>query len=487
MSAPPIPAPAPSPAALPEAAPAPQRVLAILPEDRLPVGRTALFGVQHLLALTGIFIFPVLLGSALDLEVAQVGQIVQACFLLTGVVTVLQSSRLLRLPIVQGPTAAFFLALLSSGTTYGLGTAFGSMAVAGLVFMALSIPVGRLGLLGHVSAVASHPVVFGSLFVIIGAQLAAIGLPNWFGTAGTPSFGAPSFLVATVTAVVVVLCLVLGRQGLVKRGAVVWGIAAGTAAAALLGVWSASLPTELVGLPQLLPFGFGVAWPAVLLMLLAFLQAGTESMGMYSLVGGWAGQRIDRQRVNRGLFTEFAGTALGGLFGGIGTTSYPENAGIVRVTGVGSRHVTMAAGAFALVLAFVPAVGLLVAGLPGPVLAAASTILFGSIVVGGIQMLADVEWDDINLAVVGPSVVVALGAQFLPTDVMETAPEAVAGLVSSPMMVGVLLLLTLHVLLNILLRPHLERRAQQRRSDGDAVPTTAGADRATGPDMTTEN
>ncbi|GAA2018566.1 hypothetical protein GCM10009756_03700 [Pseudokineococcus marinus] len=447
-------------------------MLAVLPEDRLPLGRTAFFGAQHLLALTGIFIFPVLIGSALELEVAQVGQIVQACFLLTGVVTVLQSSRLLRLPIVQGPTAAFFLAIVSAGTAYGLGTAFGSMVVAGLVFMALSIPVGRLGLMGHVSAVASHPVVFGSLFVIIGAQLAAIGLPGWFGTAGTPSFGAPSFAVAAVTALVVVACLVLGRQGLAKRGAVVWGIAAGTATAGLLGVWSASLPTELVGLPELLPFGFGVAWPAVLLMLLAFLQAGTESMGMYSLVGGWAGQRVDRQRVNRGLFTEFAGTAVGALFGGIGTTSYPENAGIVRVTGVGSRYVTMAAGVFAVALAFVPAVGLFVAGLPGPVLAAASTILFGSIVVGGIQMLSGVEWDDINLAVVGPSVVVALGAQFLPADVMATAPETVSGLVSSPMMVGVVLLLVLHVLLNVLARPRLERSRERRAGRVSPAPAT---------------
>ena len=449
-------------------APAPAPLLAIGPEDQLPAGRTALFGIQHLLALTGIFIFPVLLGSALDLQKAQVGQIIQACFLLTGIVTLLQSSRLLRLPIVQGPTAAFFVALMTSGATYGLGTAFGSMVVAGLVFMALTIPLGKLGVFGHVSRVATHPVVFGSLFVIIGAQLAAIGLPNWFGVPGTPGFGARSFVVAAVTAVVVLGCLVLGHEGLVKRGAVVWGIAAGTAVAAVMGTWTPATPAAVLGAPEPLPFGFGVAWPAVLLMLLAFLQAGTESMGMYSLVGGWTGQRISFQRVNRGLFTEFAGTVVGGLFGGIGTTSYPENAGIVRVTGVGSRRVTMAAGAFAVVLAFVPAVSLFIAGLPGPVLAAASTVLFGTIAVGGIQMLADVEWDDINLAVAGPSILVALGVQFLPAEVSAAAPPALAGLVTSPMMVGVVLLLALHALLNLGLRPLLARR-----SAGSAAATTA--------------
>ena len=66
---------------------------------------------------------------------------------LAGVVTVLQSSRIVRLPIVQGPTAAFFAALLAAGAAYGLDVAFGSMIDAGLIFMALTIPVGRFGVL----------------------------------------------------------------------------------------------------------------------------------------------------------------------------------------------------------------------------------------------------------------------------------------------------------------------------------------------------
>jgi len=157
-----------APPSPPTAAPAPT-VLSVGFGERLPAGRTALFAVQHLLALTGIWVFPNVIGGALKLSSGEVALMIQACFLLTGVVTILQSSRVLKLPIVQGPTAAFMVAVISSGAAYGLGTAFGSMAVAGLVFMLVTIPLKRFGLFGHVSTFVSSPIVLGTLFVIIGA------------------------------------------------------------------------------------------------------------------------------------------------------------------------------------------------------------------------------------------------------------------------------------------------------------------------------
>lgn len=454
-----------------QTAPTTPTVLKVGFDDRLPAARTGLFGLQHLLALTGIWIFPVLIGSTLKLSQLQVSHIVQGCFLMTGLITLLQSSRLLRLPIVQGPTAAFFAALTAAGATYGLGTAFGSMTVAGLIFMALSIPIRRFGLFGYIARAASTPVVFGTLFLIIGAQLAVIGLPGWFGVKGLPGYGATNFWISVVTVVVVLACLMLGGHTLVRRGAVVWGIAAGSLVAAVTGVWSPSFDgSRVLGAPEALPFGFGVQWSVVVVMLLAFFQAGAESAGMYQMIGGWGGERVSLERTNRGLFTEFLGTTVGSLFGGIGTTSYPENAGIVRITGVGSRYVTACAGAAALVLAFVPSVALFLAGLPGQVLSAASTLLFGIIAMSGVQMLGSVEWDDLNLSVAAPSFIISLGLQFLPADLVAPLPQAAQTFVSSPMMLGIVLLVVLHVIVNLGLRPLLERRAAPAT---EGTPSTA--------------
>ncbi len=435
-------------------------------DDQFPASRTALYGVQHLLALTGLWVFPISLGSALELSPEEVARIIQGCFLLTGIVTILSSTRLLRLPIVQGPTAALLVALIIAGGQYGLGTAFGSMVVAGLLSLVLAFPLWKLGVYGHVARFVAAPLVFGTMFLVLGAQLAGIGVSGWFGDTGSSSVGL-SVVVAIVSVLAVIACMVFGGETLIKRGAVLWGVLVGTLTALALGTWT--LPDlsafSVIGTPEFLPFGFGVAWPAVLLMMIGYLQAASESMGVYGLLGRWSGQHISVDRSNRGLFVEFLGSAVGGLFGGIGTTSYPENSGILRITGIASRRVTIAAGILALLLAFMPQVALFMANLPGPALSAAATILFGVIAFSGVQQLAAVKWDDLNLVVAATCFIVPLGLQTLPSAIVEAMPPAISGVVTSPMMMSTIMLLVLDPVVNLLCRPVIERLRSKASED----------------------
>jgi uracil-xanthine permease len=438
-------------------------------EDKLPLARTAVFGFQHLLALTGIWVFPILVGQALHLSTAQVSHIVQACFFTTGLVTMLQSSRILKLPVVQGPTGSFFLAVLTSGLAYGLGAAYGSMMVAGFIAMLLTLPFGGLGLMGRLLKYVATPIVYGVLLIIVGASLSSVGLSGWFGIPQTPSFGMPSFYVGCFTAIVVMLCMIFGGNSFVRRGALLWGVILGTLLSYVLGDWR--LPdfssAAFMALPQAFPFGFSVSPPLVLLMLLAFLQAGAEAMGIYTLLGTWGKQEITQERVHRGLFSEYLGCALGAIFGGLGTTSYPENIGIIRISKIASRFVTLTAGGFAIVLSLFPKLSLLIAGLPAPVLAAASTILFGIIAVSGMQMLARVEWDELNIVVAAPSFIISLGAAYIPPEILSLLPASVASFLK-PMMLGTIMLIVLNIIVNHVVRPRIEGQRHQRELAGQA-------------------
>lgn len=429
-------------------------------DQSLPPQRAAVYGVQHLLALTGLWVFPATLGSAVGLESEQVALIIQGCFLLTGIVTIASSSRVLRLPIVQGPTAALLVALIATGGQFGLGTAFGSMIIAGLLSALLAFPLARLGLYGHLARVVSNPLVFGVMFLVLGAQLASIGVSGWF-TELAPGTGfGPGVIIAVISALAVAGCMIFGGNTILKRLAILAGVAIGTVLAAAMGVWSPPdlTATPLIGVPTLLPFGIGFSWAAVPIMMIGFLQAGAESMSVYALLGRWSGQKVDVNRANRGLSVEFVGSAIGGLFGGIGTTSYPENAGILRVSGIASRSVTIAAGALAVGLAFFPPLALFIANLPGPALSAAATILFGVIAISGVQQLRHVEWDDLNLIVAAVSFVVPVGLQAIPDDVVATLSPSVSSVLTSPMMVSTVMLLILHPLVNLLIRPRLDAR-----------------------------
>lgn len=425
-------------------------------EEKLSLSSTIMYGFQHLLALTGIFLFPVLIGHALGLESSVIGYMIQACFLTTGIVTILQSGRMLRLPVVQGPTAAFFVAVLSAASTVGLGTAFGSMAVAGVIFMLLAIPIKKFGLMGYLNKFISPPIVYGTLLIIIGAQLADIGLKNWFGSSNVTT----NFIISIVTVVVVLLLMIFGGNTFLRRGALLWGIIAGTVLYSFFGIndYSAVATASWFSLPQIFPFGFGISIPIVILMLLAFLQGSAEAIGMYTLLAKWGKQELDGQRINRGLFGEFLGCTLGAVFGGLGTTSYPENIGIIRVSGIGSRFVTMAAGIMAIILGLIPKVGIFIASLPGTVLSAASTVLFGIIAISGIQMVSKVVWDELNLVVAGSSFIISLGTLYLPETIINELPFALQSIVTQPMLVGVVLLVVLNTLVNFIVRPWIEKR-----------------------------
>ncbi|MGZ7446101.1 uracil-xanthine permease family protein [Paenibacillus sp. TH7-28] len=439
-------------------------------EDKLSIGANLTYGFQHLLALTGIFLFPVLIGQALNLEFQTIGYLIQACFLTTGLVTILQSGKMLRLPVVQGPTAAFFVAVLSASASVGLGTAFGSMAVAGVIFMLLALPIRKFGLIGHINKFIAPPIVYGTLLIIIGAQLADIGLKNWFGSANI----GVNFAASIVTVGCVLALMIFGGNTILRRGALLWGIIAGTLFFAVFGSvdFSAVATAGWFRLPEVFPFGFGISIPVVILMLLAFLQASAEAVGMYTLLTKWGKQELDSTRVNRGLFGEFLGCTLGAVFGGLGTTSYPENIGIVRVSGIGSRYVTMTAGIMAVILGLIPKVGLFIASLPSAVLSAASTILFGIIAISGIQMVSKVKWDELNLAVAGSSFIISLGTMYLPAELTAGLPLAIQSVVTQPMLVGVVMLIVLNTIVNVWIRPVLERRAPANGSQ-DSIPTEA--------------
>lgn len=97
--------------------------------QKMSVGELLLFAVQHLMGITFLLAVPGIIGAACGLTSADIGYMVQSCFITAGLVTILQSIFILKLPAVHGPTAVFMSAILTTGAAYGLGTAYGSTAV----------------------------------------------------------------------------------------------------------------------------------------------------------------------------------------------------------------------------------------------------------------------------------------------------------------------------------------------------------------------
>lgn len=434
--------------------------------QRMNIGELFGLGLQNILGMTGMFIFPALLGLAYHLPPADIGYLYGVTFVTSGLVTILQSIILLRLPIIQGPYAGTFAALLAVGHfSGGLGTAFGSLFVAALIWCVLTIPIKYFSLIGYVSRYLKSPLIYGMILLIIMAQLTNVALPNWLGQPKGPAFPWINLLTGGIAVAVIIVCTIWGR-GILRRGAVLWGIILGTIVYAFFVPISFSgvVTAPVFDAPRLFPFGFGVDAELVFIFFITFLPAIAESMALYEVVAEWGDEPLSSTRISQGIFGEVLGSAVGAMIGGISTLTYPDNIGMLRATRVGSRYVTLAAGLILIVLGCIVKFDMLLVTIPMPILSAAGTLLFGMIFMSGVQMLGRVRWDDRNLIVAGLPFTIAIGGLFIASTTAAKLPLVMQTILSQPLILGTILLLLLHFLLNGL--SHREILAQSESAPG---------------------
>jgi xanthine/uracil permease len=415
-------------------------------DDKVPVSSAVGLGIQNILGMAGLLIFPALIGTAFKLSAADTAYLYGVTFMTSGLVVILQSVFLLRLPIIQGPYAGSLAALLAVGHGRGgLGAAFGSMVVAGLIWCVIAIPLKRFGPITYLAKFVRDPIISGVLVLILATQLTSTALPNWLGTPTSPGFPWVNLLAGGVAAALVIALTLLRRGQLLRRGAVLVAVVVGTLVYALLAPTNFGAVGEDLGVtvPRIFPFGFEVHGDLVLIFFITLLPAIAESIATYDIVADWGGQELSGHRVSQGVFGEVLGSTVGAVFGGLSTLAYPDNIGLLRVTKVGSRYVTLATGVILLVLGGLGPFDRLLQAVPLPVLAAAGTVLFGVLFASAIDVLSGVHWSRDNLMLAGFPFITAIGGLFVPAPTLKAMPAVVQLILAQPLILGTVLLVVL--------------------------------------------
>jgi xanthine/uracil permease len=422
-------------------------------DEKLSYDQLLILGLQNIFGMTGMFVFPAILGRSFNLAPDQIAYLYGMTFAVCGVVTILQSTLLLRLPVIQGPYAGSFASLLAVGHLGGgtqggnLGAAYGSFFVAALIWCVLTVPIRGFSVIGLFSRFLRAPIIAGMIVVFIMIQVANVALPGWIGLPQSPGFPLVNILAGALTVAVVIAVSLWG--GKLRRAAILIGLAAGTIAYAIFRPVSLAdvANAPLLVTPQVFPFGFAVQTNLVIVFLLVLLPASIGSMALYQMVGNWGGQTISSSRMSQGIFAIGLGGVLAGLFGGFSTIVYPDNIGMLRTTRIGSRYATLAAGVLLIVLGGCVKFDLLLVVVPLPVVSAAATLLFGIVLMHGVHILAKVDWDDRKFIVAGLAMLVALGGMFLSPEVLAQMPLLAKLLITQPVISGGLTLVVLHSLL----------------------------------------
>jgi len=418
--------------------------------DRLPLGQALILGLQHVFGMTGMFVFPGLLGRSFNLPADRIAYLYGMTFVVCGFITVLQSVWLLRLPVVQGTYAGNFAALLAVGhmQSGGLGAAYGSFFVASLIWCLLSVPIRRLSFVGLFARFLRAPLISGIIVMLTIIQVANVALPNWIGAPSSLGFPLVNIFSGAIAVAVLIGTTLWGGKYL-RRGAILIGLATGTICYAMLRPISfrSVVGAPLLVAPQWFPFGFSVRPELVIVFLLVLIPAGMGSIAMYEMVGGWGNEKLPAERMSQGIFAVAIGSVLAGIVGGFSTIVYPDNMGMLRTTRVGSRYATLSAGLILIALGACIKFDMLLVLVPQPVVSAAATLLFGVVFMHGVQMLSKVDWDDRQYAAAGLAVLVGLGGLFVSPEVLQTMPLVAKLIVQQPVISGGLTLVILHSVL----------------------------------------
>jgi hypothetical protein len=121
---------------------------------------------------------------------------------------------------------------------------------------------------------------------------------------------------------------------------------------------------------------------------------------------------------------------------------------IISASGIASRRIAWAMGAFCVVLALLPSFALVVARLPQPILAGMLLFTGSLVLVNGMQMTVEAKVDTRRSVVVGLGIFAALAAQGL-AGLRETLPPALVPILTSSFVLGSTVALVANLVLRI--------------------------------------
>ena len=394
-------------------------------DGKIPLMKAIPFGLQHILAMFVANITPVIIvAGACGLSGKNMAMIIQSAMVIAGIGTLIQLFPIWRigsrLPIVMGISFTFVSIACVIGAQYGYGAIMGAVLIGGII-------EGVLGLFTKYWIKLVTPIVAATVVTAIGFSLLSVGAGSFGGGVGSEDFGSvENWILGTVT----LLCCILFNifaKGFLKQLSVLFGLIVGYILAVCMGMvdFSALDGCAIIALPKLMPFKMEFHFSAIVAFVLIFLVSATETIGDTSaLASSGLGRDVTEKETAGSIACDGFVSAISSLFGCMPITSFSQNVGLVAMTKVVNRF-AIATGAVIMIIAGIfPVVGALLATLPDAVLGGCTIMMFGTIVVSGLEMIGKCGFSQRNITIVALSLSIGLGFTQCP-ELFAVAPELV--------------------------------------------------------------
>ncbi|MBT8001371.1 MAG: purine/pyrimidine permease [Rhodospirillales bacterium] len=348
-----------------------------------------------------------------------------------------------RLPIVMGVFYIFIGPLVAIGKTAGLAAAMTALIIGGLIQFAWSPLIGKMRRF-------FPAIVTGTTILLIGTGLMKIGIMVATGFR-TPGFGQPLTLSLALLMIVLIVVIASYTKGFVRALSLFAAMVVGYLVAAAFGMldFSKVAAAPWVAAPNPFPYG-GLVWPGLsglIAIIICFFATSVEVTGDTLAVSRIVGVPSEDWRVRGAVANDGIGSAISAAFGGMALTSYSQNVGVISLTGIGSRFVVAAGGAFLILMALVPKVAATIALIPAPVLGGVLLVMFGMVASVGIDIIGRNIKDRRDALIVAVALGVGLGIQVAPPGAFNVIMPEIRLLTSDGIVMGIMTALVLNIIL----------------------------------------
>lgn len=420
-------------------------------DERLPLYRLFPLGLQHVLVMYASTIaVPFIVAAGLGLPREDIVHLVAADLLLCGLGTILQSFRIWKmgagLPLVVGASFNLIAPMVLIGNDYSLPVLYGSIFASGIIVFLIAPYFTRL--LRYFP-----PVVVGVSITLIGINLMPAGFGLILGrNPSSPDYADPTNMLIAAFSMFFVVFLYKVLPRLWSQLSILLAMFIGILFSYFMGVLDLSGVAQgtLIQLPHAFHWGlpeFRIL--PIFSLVLVWLVMMIESVGQIAAVGKIVEKRVTPSLIASALRVDGFVTMLGGVFQSFGYITFTQNVGVVSLTGVRSRFVTVAAGVILLALSLFPFIGRFVAVIPNAVLGGVTLIMFATVAVIGIQIMSRVNFDSIGNIVIA-SLSLALGTvPVMAPHAYDAFPPEIRLFMNSGIAVGAVVAIVLNIVFNV--------------------------------------
>ena len=296
-------------------------------------------------------------------------------------------------PAYLGSSFAFLgpagLIISSMGFQYALG----AFVVTGLLGCLIALIIYKFG--SSWIDIILPPAAMGSVVALIGFELVSL-------TVRGGNIGANIMTDNVTTADITVFFITLGFavfgsvlfRGFFSTIPILIAIIAGYTASVFFGLVDFTPIREagIFTLPHFQSPKFDIK--AILTMLPVLLVITSEHISHQVVTSNIIKRDLIKEPgLHRTIFADNFSTALSGMVGGVPTTTYGENIGVMAVTGVYSVYVIGGAAVISILMAFISPLAAVIQTIPGDVIGGVTFLLYGMIGASGIRLLVDSKID----------------------------------------------------------------------------------------------